>query len=105
MVMIPDLDSTAHSIDELLQYAAWTRRLARSLVADDALADDVAQDVWLATSRRPPRATEPLQPWLRTVVRNRVFNLRRDSKRRQAREESADAPERAESADALLERL
>ena len=105
MVMIPDLDSTAHPIDELLRHAAWTRRLARSLVADDALADDVAQDVWLASSRRPPRATEPLKPWLRTVVRNRVFNLGRDSKRRQAREARAHTAEAAPPADSLLERL
>lgn len=95
MVMIPDL----------LQNAAWTRRLARSLVADDALAEDVAQDVWLAISQRPPRATEPLQPWLRTVVRNRVFNLTRERRRRQAREAGVEAPEATESAEEVLGRL
>lgn len=105
MVMIPRLAGTPHPIDELLQQAAWTRRLARSLVRDDALAEDVAQDVWLAASRRPPRAAEPLRPWLRTVVRNLVFNLTRERRRRVAREAAADAPEAAESAEQVLERL
>src|SRR5689334_17815120 len=105
MVMIPDLESAPHSGDELLRRAAWTRRLARSLLADDAEAEDVVQDVWLAASRRPPRATEPLEPWLRTVVRNRVFNLTRERKRRQDREQRAEAPGAAESAEAMLARL
>jgi RNA polymerase sigma-70 factor (ECF subfamily) len=105
MVMIPDRKSDPHSADELLRRLAWTRRLARSLLADDADAEDVAQDVWLAASRRPPRATEPLEPWLHTVVRNRVFNLTRERKRRRDREGRADAPAAAESAEAILARL
>ena len=105
MGMISGLAGTPHPIDELLQQAAWARRLARSLVADDALAEDVAQDVWLAASRRPPRATQPLRPWLRTVIRNLVFNLTRERRRRDAREAVADAAEAAESTEEVLGRL
>jgi len=103
--MIPDLNSDPHSAEELLRRAAWTRRLARSLLADDAEAEDVAQDVWLAASRRPPRATEPLEPWLHTVVRNRIFNLTRERRRRQDRERRAEAPAASESPEAMLARL
>src|SRR5207247_2620460 len=56
-------------------------------------------------SRRPPRAPEPVQPWLRTTVRNRVFNLTRERRRRQAREAGVDAPPATESAEEVLGRL
>ncbi|MBZ0153516.1 MAG: hypothetical protein K8J09_18480, partial [Planctomycetes bacterium] len=33
---------------------AWVRALARSLLHDPSLADDVAQDTWLAAQTSPP---------------------------------------------------
>ncbi len=50
------------STEQLLADIAWIRRLARALVRDDATADDVVQETWLAhvnvlsvrTSDAPP---------------------------------------------------
>ena len=93
------------SPDELLRYAAWTRRLARSLVANDALADDIAQETWLSALRRPPDTSERLEPWLRTVVRHHAFNRARENNRREAREKQIEPVEAAESSEELLARL
>lgn len=65
----------------------WVRRLARRLVQDPALADDVAQDAWLAAREHPPTVpASGLRAWLATVVQNRVRRLRRADRRRAARE-------------------
>src|SRR5690606_23864875 len=47
------------------------RRLARALTADDATADDLVQDTWVAALRNPPGEDRPVRPWLSTVMRNR----------------------------------
>ncbi len=93
------------SLAELLQHAGWTRQLARGLVGSDVAADDVLQDTWLAALRRPPDPSQPLRPWLGTVVRNKVFNRSRERARRDAREARADESEGSESAESLLGRL
>ncbi|HXI60715.1 MAG TPA: sigma-70 family RNA polymerase sigma factor [Polyangia bacterium] len=47
----------------MLRTAAWARRLARSLISDDALADDITQDIGAATASRPPgSADDPGEP-------------------------------------------
>ena len=43
----------------LLAHSAWVRRLAGCLVRDDALADDLTQETWLAALRHPPAAELP----------------------------------------------
>jgi RNA polymerase sigma-70 factor (ECF subfamily) len=96
--------STSPSLAELLQHAAWTRHLARGL-AGDAAADDVVQETWVAALRRPPDTRQPLRPWLRSVVRNKVFNRSRDQARRASREARAGAGEAPESAENLIGRL
>lgn len=84
MTFVPN-DPAAAVLAEL----AWVRRLAQSLVHDAALADDVAQDTWLAAQQSPPGITSPkgLRGWLRTVVQNRVRRLRRGEWRRRSREQ------------------
>jgi hypothetical protein len=52
--------STSASIEELLAHARWLTRLARQLVLDRDLADDVAQDAWISATRSPPQAGQPL---------------------------------------------
>src|SRR5262245_58958505 len=73
-------------IERLLKHRAWVRALARALVLDDARADDVAQEAWLAAMRPPPRHDAGLRAWLGRLVRHRAANLRRDEHRREARE-------------------
>jgi hypothetical protein len=62
-----DLKTRALPLEPLLRQAAWTRQLARSLVANDALADDVVQQTWLSALKRPSDPTQPLRPWLRST--------------------------------------
>jgi RNA polymerase sigma-70 factor (ECF subfamily) len=70
----------------LLAHATWMRRLARSLVRDDAQADDVVQDAVVAAMRAPPRDAVALPAWLATTVKNRARALWRGESRRAARE-------------------
>jgi RNA polymerase sigma factor (sigma-70 family) len=94
------------SLVELLQHAAWTRQLARSLVGTGD-ADDLVQDTWVAAMHRPPDTTKPVRPWLGTVVRNNAFNRSRSAARRGARETAGEVVSRQvpETAEALLGRL
>ena len=83
----------SHAIDDLLEHAAFARRLARALVGDEARADDVVQQAWLNALEHPPRAGRGVKAWLATVVRNTASKLRRDESRREAREQRAATPE------------
>jgi RNA polymerase sigma-70 factor (ECF subfamily) len=86
--------SPSADVAELLQHAGWVRRLARGLVHDDALADDLVQETWLRALRSPPRAGEPARPWLAEVLRN-VLRMRFRGDKRRARREEAVAAEGA----------
>ncbi|NVB85383.1 MAG: sigma-70 family RNA polymerase sigma factor [Kofleriaceae bacterium] len=88
----------------LLEHATWLRRLARTLVADSAVADDLVQDTYLAALRRPPGGA--VKPWLRTVVTNFARFRWRSDAHRGAREQGAAAldDDAAPSSDVLLER-
>src|SRR6185436_14680515 len=55
---------------ELLAHSSWVRRLARSLVASEADAEELVQETWVAALRRPPTEGSPARPWIARVVRN-----------------------------------
>ncbi|HUJ63620.1 MAG TPA: sigma-70 family RNA polymerase sigma factor, partial [Kofleriaceae bacterium] len=78
--------------DRVLAELDGLRALARSLVHGDADADDLLQDVAVATLEHPPAAEGPARPWLAAVLRNRWRMDRRSDARRRAREQ-ASAPE------------
>ncbi|MDJ0974213.1 MAG: sigma-70 family RNA polymerase sigma factor [Planctomycetota bacterium] len=84
--------------NELVKHLDGVRRLARSLVLDDAEADDVMQDAAVAAleSGRAPR--KGLAAWLSGVTRNVVRNRRRGESRRRKRETDAARPEATPSA-------
>ncbi|HEX6885301.1 MAG TPA: sigma-70 family RNA polymerase sigma factor [Planctomycetota bacterium] len=88
---------------DLLQHAAFVRRLARSLLRDPHAAADVEQETWRASLERPPRSADP-RGWLARVVRNFARRQRRADGRRSAREERVARPEAQPSAEAALER-
>ena len=92
--------------EALLAHATWLRRLAGSLVADAASADDAAQDTWVAALRRPPSTDRDPRPWLGTVVRTVVRFRWRGDRNRAARERAAAdlADPEAPASDELLER-
>jgi RNA polymerase sigma-70 factor (ECF subfamily) len=78
--------------DVLLAEMDWVQRLARSLVRDPSLADDIAQDAWLQALERPPRhaRTGPgLRAWLARVTRTLARQSMRSESRRTAREHTA----------------
>jgi RNA polymerase sigma factor (sigma-70 family) len=89
------------SIEELLEHAAWLRRLAASLVADPARADDLVQETWLAALRRPPAEDVAPQRWLARVVRNMARNRARTETRRGERERLQSAEEPAHAPDSI----
>lgn len=92
-------------VHTLLEHHDFVRRLARSLVRDEALADDLAQDAWLAALENPPREATSLRGWFASVLKSRVANRRRSEERRVGRE-AAVARADEDAADAQrVERL
>lgn len=89
------------NIEALLRDRDWVSRLARSLARDDAQADDLAQDGWLAALRSPPGRA--VRAWWRSVLRRRAMEVRREEDRRAAREGKREAPRPV--GPELLERL
>jgi RNA polymerase sigma-70 factor (ECF subfamily) len=78
-------DPPSTSGRELLEHAAFVRRLASRLVVDRDEADDVAQEALLAGWRRPDRARS-LRGWLGGTVRNLGRLSARGAARRRRRE-------------------
>src|SRR5438128_2556665 len=75
-------------LDALLARREWVRRFARTLAHDDASADDLAQDAWVAAVERPPRPDAPAG-WFRRVLTRRAIDVSRGDARRGRRESDA----------------
>ncbi|MHC4380813.1 MAG: RNA polymerase sigma factor, partial [Planctomycetota bacterium] len=105
--------TTAPDLDALLEHGGWVRALARSLVRDPDLADDVEQQTWLTAMQHPPSHGKNLRAWLGTVVRSVAGTHWRADKARQRREsvvgerQVAREVQKASSAqpDSLAERM
>lgn len=78
----------APSIDDLLAHGEFLRALARRLVADEATANDVVQDVWVRALQRPPRRRDSLAGWFSRVTRNLVRDRAASEQARGSRERS-----------------
>lgn len=81
--------------EELLRHAGWMNDLARRLIRSDGQADDVVQETWLTTLRKPPAILT--RSWLARVLRSRVADHRRAESTRSRRERIAARPEKVES--------
>lgn len=83
----------------LLEHASFVRRLARSLVKDENLAEDLSQQTMLEALRRSPRGAAS-RGWFAAVVRNlarrQVRSNSRQSRREQALAPAPPAPSAAE---------
>jgi RNA polymerase sigma factor (sigma-70 family) len=93
--------SQTSSLSELLSHSDWLRILARKLVADDATAEDLVQETWLAAMKNPPAVDRPARPWLAGVVRNLAKLRYRTETRRSKRQgvvalEQEDLPSAAQ---------
>ena len=82
----------APDFDRLLEHSTWLRPMARALVRDEHLAEDVLQETWVAALRSPPNGA-PHGPWLSRVLRNVVRMHARTESRRTAREAKVARPE------------
>ena len=72
--------------EDLFRHADFLRALARSLVRDEALADDLTQDTWIAAIESPPADPLRIRSWLAQVARRFASRSLRGSRRREARE-------------------
>ena len=91
-------------IDQLLAHADWVRGLARALTADEASADDVAQETWLAALERPPKSADQPKHWLAVVTRNVARRLIRKRRSDAALERAAAQDEGLLSTDDIVVR-
>ncbi|MEM1448254.1 MAG: sigma-70 family RNA polymerase sigma factor [Planctomycetota bacterium] len=84
-------------------FDARLRRLARTLLRDEAGADDVVQEVWLASLQHPPSQFDDAEAWFRAVTRNIAYKEARTRERRTHREKESARPERIDEAALDLE--
>ncbi|MEM7309624.1 MAG: sigma-70 family RNA polymerase sigma factor [Planctomycetota bacterium] len=87
---------------ELLEELAWLQGLARRLVGDRALAEDLVQETWLAGLRRFGRGSLPPRDWLLSRLRSSAWNRRRSERRRARREEGSARRDAEPSAGELV---
>jgi RNA polymerase sigma-70 factor (ECF subfamily) len=80
-------------LDVLLARREWVRRFARTLARDDATADDLEQDAWVAAIEHPPRHVEAPTGWLRRVLVRRAIDVGVEGRRRETRERVASRAE------------
>lgn len=89
-------------LQRLLDEEPFVRDLARQLVAGEA--DEVVQRTWLRAVQQGGAGVEKPRHWLARILRNVVANLRRDRRRRTARERAAAVPELVPSSQELAQR-
>ncbi len=75
-------DNNVIETEALLANTTWVRSLARALLPDEHLAEDLVQETWLASLGFGPRSPGLLRPWLRSVVHNIAHNVRRSESTR-----------------------
>jgi len=99
-------DGNPIPVADLIAHTGWLRSLARGLVSDEALAEDLVQESLLRAVKRPPRRPGALGSWLRTVLSRLAISARREREGRERRERAAARRERSDSTPAdVLERV
>ncbi|MEQ8768002.1 MAG: RNA polymerase sigma factor [Planctomycetota bacterium] len=92
--------------DELLiEHGAFLRRIVRSLLRCDDLAEDIVQETVLA--RVPPAIREPgrMRGWLAGIARHKAISLQRSVQRRRRREQWVARSEETPSHETSIEQL
>ncbi len=90
-------------LDELLAHREWVRRVAFALTADEHLAADLEQDVWVEALQHPPKLRGSVRGWMAATLRHDLFDRRRADARRVRREELAARPERDVRAEDVID--
>jgi len=96
--------ATRLDVTELLGHVAWLRRLAATLVADAARADDLTQQVVLDALARPPAEPSRTKAWLGAVARHLAWRTKLSEGRRAARERMVAPQEAVSAADEVVAR-
>jgi len=90
--------------EELLYHSGFISALAKKLIIDEHLADDISQQTMLAAIEKPPAGDRPLGPWLMKVARNLSIKLKLSEARRWKRERAVAEPEQAMSTEEVIHR-
>ncbi|MEM7167558.1 MAG: sigma-70 family RNA polymerase sigma factor [Planctomycetota bacterium] len=77
----------------MLKHSNWLQPLARDLLGDEHLAEDVLQQTWITAWRRAPREQQAGPAWLKQVLHNFVRMQFRGDGRRRKRERLTARPE------------
>jgi RNA polymerase sigma factor (sigma-70 family) len=93
------------TVEALLSHAGFIRSLARRLLRDDDLAEDVVQDALVVALETPPRRLDQLRAWLGAVARNLVRRQQRTSVRREQRESAVARVQTTPAAVTVASRL
>lgn len=99
------MNSIPPTTESLLQHREFLRALARQLLGDEHLAEDVVQDSLIAALTQPPRSREALRSWLAQVVTRRASNRKRTEARRRRREREVAHAESLPSSHEVSESL
>lgn len=78
--------SSAIPFDELQRHAAFLRAVARGIVKDEQLSEDVVQQVLVRALLAPPATGGALRTWLARVTQRVALNTARGEDRRKQRE-------------------
>ncbi len=79
--------------------------LARKLISDSHLAEDVVQDAWVLALTHGGGARSSLSPWIAGVVKHLARNRTRGASRRRDREERSARPDEVPSTSVTSEKL
>lgn len=97
-------DSHKVKPEELLSHRNFLCNLALSLVLDEHLAEDIAQETLLAAIQTPPKFRTYLRSWLASITRNLSHKMLIKESRRKKREQEAAKQEKALSMEEDFER-
>ena len=89
----------------LLAESGWVRALARRLVGDDELAEEIVQDTCVAALERRPSSEHGLRAWLAVVTRNLALRARRRAAVRRSVERVAARAEATSGGQEEVERM
>lgn len=87
--------------DELHRHAAFLRALARGIVKDEQLSEDVVQQVFVRALLAPPAERGALRTWLARATQRLALNTARERTRREQREQACARAESVNDAAGL----
>ena len=96
--------STLFLSEDIDAHHVFLRRLAHSLVSNEADAEDLVQEVWLEALAHPPERFRRVRGWLRVATIHAASRLGRRDRNRKRREERVARPEEVPSTLDVFER-